>query len=148
MKFTLQYNVGEHGWADASVSCEGNTYNIDSISYLGDSFLELSEAVKSLLNGASEASCFFEHEPGQTRFRLFREGEDITLQIYQFENELAEDPWEKGEKVFECITQLKRLKSQYLNEADKIIKNIGIEKYKERWGYEFPKEVYECIKNS
>jgi len=148
MKFTLSYNIGEHGWADVTVKCEGNTYNIDSISYLGNSFLELGEAVRALLNNATEASCFFEHEPGQTRFRFFREGVKITFQIYTFENELMEEPWENGEKVFECITTIKRLKSQFLNESEKIINNVGFEKYKESWGFEFPKEVYEEIKNS
>lgn len=148
MKFTLTYNIGDHGWADAIVNCDGNSYNIDSISYLGDSFLELGEAINSLLNNSTETSCYFEHEPGQTRFRFLKTDEKITFQIYWFENELMEEPWENGKKVFECETTIKRLKSQYLNEAEKIIKNIGLEKYKDQWGYEFPKEVYKKIKNS
>ncbi|MCP4372371.1 MAG: hypothetical protein GY797_30340 [Deltaproteobacteria bacterium] len=148
MKFTLSYNLSDHGWADAAIQKDGKSYKINSISYLSDAFTDLSNAVKFLLQGSLESSCAFDHEPGRTKIKFIKSNENIKLQIYSFQNELRDESWEKGEIVFECDTTLKRLKSQYLNEADRILHNDGLKQYKEKWGYEFPKEIYNQIKNS
>ncbi len=140
-------SLDNYGWADVTIQNEGNNYKIASISYLSDSFTDLSEAILQLLKGTPEASCAFEHESGRTKIHFIRHGKEILLKVYSFENELREEPWEKGQVVYETITPLIRLKSQYLNEAETILKIHGLDRYKETWGYEFPVKIYEQIKS-
>ena len=148
MKFTLAYNLSHHGWADATIQNEGKKYDIESISYLSDAFSNLSDAVLQLLTGSAEASCRLDHEPGQMGIRFIRDKENVQIMIYSFQNALADDPWEAGELVYNTETRLLRLKSQYLEEADNILKNNSLEEYFSRWGYEFPINIYNKIKSS
>lgn len=149
MKFTFSYNPGDHGWADATIQNEGTSCQIDSISYLSDAFRDLSEAIRILMKtDAAETSCAFEHEPGRTKMRFTRCEDQVKIEIYKFQNELRDETWDKGELEFTTRTLLKRLKSQYMAAADRILQDIGMEEYRKRWGYDFPIEEYDKIKNS
>ena len=85
MKFTLGYNIENHGWANSTLQCNGESYEIDSISYLSDAFAGLSQAVLDLLNGAPESDCGFDHEPGRTKLRFIADGDEVLIQVYEFE---------------------------------------------------------------
>ena len=148
MKFELTYEIEDHGWANAEIKSNEGTHYIYNISYLSDAFLSLSESVLRLLRGSLEEGCAFEHEPGRTKIRFLRKEEEVKLLVYSFEREMLDEPWEKGEVVFQTSVPLKRLKSQFLNQAEKILNTIGKTEYRERWGSEFPYENYEAIKNS
>jgi hypothetical protein len=43
-------------------------------------------------------------------------------------------------------TKLGRFKSQFLNEADKIVNTIGKKEYQRRWGHPFPSEMCDCLR--
>ena len=147
MKFTFAYNLDNHGWADATIQCDGNSYSIESISYLSDAFGNFSEAVLTILRGVKEAECAFDHEPGRTKIRFTRKGSDVRLRVYSFQQELVDEPWSKGKIEFDCVTTTRRLKSQYLEEADKMLSKHGIDGYSEKWRLaEFPIGTYERIK--
>lgn len=146
MKFTLAYDVEDHGWAIASLQCSGERYDMDAISYLSDAFSGLSQAVLDILEGRPEAGCGFDHEPGRTKLRFINQGAEVMIQVYEFDNELKDEPWEKGECVKSFQTRTLRLKSQYLDQADRILQDLGVQQYQERWGYPFPVQLYERIK--
>ena len=147
MKFTLAYNIEDHGWANSTLQCNGESYEIDSISYLSDAFAELSQAVLDLLNGAQESDCGFDHEPGRTKLRFTVEGDQVLIEVYEFDNELMDDePWDKGKCVQRFKTRISRLKSQYLEEADRILEKYGVKEYEKRWGYPFPMDTYNRVK--
>lgn len=148
MKFTLAYNLENHGWANSTLQCHGESYEIDSISYLSDAFTELSQAVFHLLNGVSESDCGFDHEPGRTKLRFVSTDGIVQIDVYEFENELRNEPWSNGKCVKSFKTSLMRLKSQYLEEADRILEKFGPEEYEKRWGYPFPMDTYKRIKQS
>jgi len=148
MKFELTYEIEDHGWADAEIKSADGTHHIYNISYLSDAFLDLSDSILRLLRGSKEEGCAFEHEPGRTKVRFLRSDEEIQVFVYSFEHEMVDEPWEKGEVVFQTSVSLMRLKSQFLNQADKILNTIGSSEYKELWGSEFPIENYNAIKNS
>ncbi|OZG72200.1 hypothetical protein BTA51_17795 [Hahella sp. CCB-MM4] len=130
MKFTLSYSIEDHGWANATLRSENDIYEIDAISYLSDAFEELSLAVLDVLNGIKEASCGFDHEPGRTKIRFLAKDEMVQIQIYEFQNEMRDEPWEKGKAVQSFETRILRLKSQYLETADKILREHGVAEYK------------------
>ena len=147
MKFTLAYNPDRYGWADATIQNEGENYKISSISYLSDAFKSLSEAIAALVSqNAPESDCAFDHEPGRTKIRFIRKRDQVQIEIYEFENELRNEEWDKGTIVFHTQTDLRRLRHQYLEEADRIMNDIGIKEYLDRWGYEFPIYEYKQIK--
>lgn len=146
MKFTLAYNIEDHGWANSTLQCNGESYEIDSISYLSDAFAELSQAVLDLLNGAPESDCGFDHEPGRTKLRFTVEGKEVLIEVYEFDNELMDEPWDKGKCAQRFKTRILRLKSQYLEEADRILEKHGAKEYEERWGYPFPMDTYNRVK--
>jgi hypothetical protein len=148
MKFELTYVIEDHGWAEAEIKSADGVHHIYNISYLSDAFLGLSDSVLRLLRGSQEEGCAFEHEPGRTKIRFIRSGEELKVLVYSFEREMLDEPWEKGVVVFQTSVALKRLKSQFLNQADNILNSIGSAEYKEQWGSEFPIENYEAIKNS
>lgn len=148
MKFKFDYIVGEHGWADACFYDGDSKYEIYDISYLSDAFRSLSESILQILKGLDDASCAFDHEPGRTRILMQAEGDQVRLTFFQFKKELVNEDWNKGNMNFQIVTRKKRLKSKYLDVADKILKEYGIEEYKIRWRHNFPTEIYEQIKSS
>lgn len=148
MKFTLTYDIESRGWARSALQCNGESYVIDSISYLSDAFLGLSQAVWDLLNGAKSADCSFDHEPGRTKLRFTVDGDSVLIHVYEFDNELIDKPWDEGRCVQVFQTRLLRLKSQYLQVADGLLERFGAEKYEQRWGYPFPIELYKRVKTS
>ncbi len=147
MKFTLSYNIDDHGWAASTLQCDGESYAIDPISYLSDAFAELSQAVLDLLNRIPESDCAFDHEPGRTKLRFTVEGQEVLIRVYEFDNELRDEPWDKGKCVHSFKTRILRLKSQYLNEADRILVRYGAKEYEERWRHPFPMDTYIRIKS-
>jgi hypothetical protein len=148
MDFTFAYNLSEHGWADVTIQNEGHTYHIDSISYVSDAFRALGEAICRLINGCDDTGCSFDHEPGATRIRFRASGNTIHLIVYRFDSDLRYIPWEKGKVQYTTITALSRITSQYLEAADRILRQLGVDEYMRRWGYPFPLDVCDQIKKS
>jgi len=148
MKFELLYEVEDHGWANATIKARGEACHIDGISYLSDALYDLCDAVLRLLKGGADEQCAFEHEPGRSKLRFVRAGNDVNVAVYQFERELRDEPWENGIVAFEASVALPRLKSQLLAACDRIIEDKGLAGYEEAWGSPFPSLHYEAIKNS
>jgi hypothetical protein len=148
MKFELTYEIEDQGWVNAEIKSSDGIYHIYNISYLSDALLDLSDSILKLLRGSKEEGCSFEYEPGRTKIRFLRSDEEIQIAAYSFECEMVDEPWEKGEVVFQTSVPLERLKSQFLDQAGKILNTIGSSEYKELWGSEFPIENYNAIKNS
>lgn len=77
-----------------------------------------------------------------------RSDEEIKVVVYSFDREMVDKPWDDGEVVFQTSASMMRLKSQFLNQADRILSSLGTAGYKELWGFDFSIDNYNAIKNT
>jgi hypothetical protein len=87
------------GWIEAGIY-DGVNHTFPTASYLSDAPADLARAAISLLEGAEEATCSWEEEPGEFRWIFEREGEELTLRILWFEDQYDRDPDDPGELRF------------------------------------------------
>jgi hypothetical protein len=82
MEFT--YRLTGTGWAEAQIA-DATSRAVITASYLSDALGDLLEALGTILEGAAEARCSWEEEPGEYRWIFAREDRDqVTLRILVF----------------------------------------------------------------
>lgn len=150
MKFSIDYKLHEHGWAEVFLSDGSET--IDSaVTYLHDSLLELAQMAISIRAGYKEARCVFMDEPGELQFLIKVHGENANYEARWYKDWAS---WGMGhESEFEVLLKgvcpSKRIVQQITEVLWRIHQDIGVEKYKELWvEHEFPIAEYTELANA
>jgi len=145
MQFT--YRLVGTGWAEATVS-DGSSWARLTASYLEDArSSELLQAVGILLEGAAEARCSWEEEPGEYRWVFQRTGVDIHLRVLGFADVYPEEPDERGMVVFETWQPLSEVATAIADGAQAVLDEYGQAEYLRRWvDFPFPTGHLEMIR--
>jgi hypothetical protein len=135
MPLTFDYNLGNAGWAEATIS-DGTQSCHMTVSYLHDTLGNLVESVNLLLQGVNEAKVIFKDEPGEhIMFLVTENGEILDIEIRWFKDFASYDLLTK--KEFEIIFKGKARLLNFSNEILKILERIydkeGSNGYKEKW---------------
>ena len=145
----ISYDLGEAGWATATVrSAEGG--EVDMIaSYLSDSLRDLAEATLRLCAGAPEATVVFMDEPGEHHLVLRRnDGDRLTYEVRWFDDwaSWGSHPPDRYFVALKGQTTVRRLRRQVVNVLGDLDETFGPEGYRERWiNAEFPSETYAAL---
>lgn len=141
------YDLEGAGWAMARIR-DGGRYRDMSVSYLSDALGDMAAATVRLLEGANEATFSFEDEPGEHQWILTRTSPDeLLLRIVWFEENFSPPDHQTGVEVFSCRCSVMELANQVLSNLHAILKEVGIEGYKQRWqNHDFPLLAYERLK--
>lgn len=128
----FSYRLTGTGWSEARIAdAEGSA--VLSASYLSDALGNLLEALGLLLEGAEEASCSWDEEPGEYRWLFLRNGEEVSLRILVFDDQFPPQPEERGRVVFETRQPLSTLASTVADAAASVLAEHGEDGYKEKW---------------
>jgi len=126
------YRLTGTGWAEARVA-DGTSSATITASYLEDALGVLLEAIGVLLEGAEEARCSWEEEPGEYRWVFVREGSDVRLRVIAFADVYSKEPDDKGVVVFDTITPLREIAEVVAQGAQKVLDEYGEGEYLRRW---------------
>jgi hypothetical protein len=143
-KLIFTYRIVGRGWSEASLS-DGLTGITVTASYLSDALAEMTDAVLTLLRGASHASCRFAEEPGEYRWIFERQHDNLMVVIRRFDDTFASEPDEAGQLIFSVEGKLKRLAVQLSNQLGELLERHGADGYRDLWGYDFPMLGYEKL---
>jgi hypothetical protein len=141
----FEYRLTGTGWAEARIGDDAS-HAILTASYLSDALGDLLEAIGLLLEGASEARCSWEEEPGEYRWIFVRTGDnDVQLEILAFDDmysrpvtlpgvaELCPQPDARGELRFSTRQPLGVLARAIADGAAAALGEYGEEGYLAKW---------------
>lgn len=134
------------GWAEATISDGAATARLTA-SYLKDALGDLLEAVGTLFEGAVEARCSWQEEPGECRWIFHRQGSAVHLRVLSFADVYSNEPDRLGVIVFETQQPLHDLARPVVNGAQSVLDEYGEEEYLTWWvDYPFPTAQLEMLR--
>ena len=135
----FSYRVTGTGWSEAHIADADRTLALEGVSYLSDALSELLDALVSLKRGAEEASASWWQEPGAYEWKFKRAGEEVDLEIREFNTEPGNHGWfERGWVVFRTRQPLDVLVAAIAGGASRLLDEVGEEGYLTEWGEPFP----------
>lgn len=115
-------------------------------SYLSDALGNLLEAVGVLLEGATEATCSWDEEPGEYRWLFTRAGSTVHLRILALPDQFPPQPDSAGTVVFETTAPLPVVAAAVAHGAAEVLARHGEKEYLEKWvDYPFPTELLQMV---
>lgn len=145
MRFS--YTLTGRGWGEAVISDNGNSVEIGA-SYLTDVLAVLLDAVLSLLDGSTTASCSWETEPGEWRWLFTRQNGDVDVRILGFDDFYKHRPDSEGQLKFETHDSLDSLADAISSGCAAVLEEYGESGFKELWiEHDFPKERLRLIQS-
>ena len=143
-KFSLDYEVFEHGWAQVSIRLEDQLIE-QRVSYLHDSLTDLAYMAMDLDNGVSNLKAKFKDEPGRLDLVVSCIGSEVSIEVYKFPDDSSNS---NMQVVAKGKSETKRVRHQIFQILHSIYTEIGPEIYKEHWkNHEFPTSLYLKLKN-
>lgn len=149
MALTINYNLGDHGWADVDMHNGSQGVNM-TVSYLHDTLAEFITAANLLLKGAPDAKVIAMDEPGEHLIYLQSLGAtDVAIEIRWFRdwaswNIITEKEFEV---VFKCYDTILNFSTEVFNTAKRILDKHGMVGYREKWiEHDFPIGEYNRLK--
>ncbi len=130
LEFT--YRVTGKGWSRARIADEHAWVELTA-SYLSDALGDLLEAVGWILEGAAEARCSWQEEPGEYRWIFTREGSDVRLRILAFADQMVMQPDDEGQLVFETVQPESVLAATIADGAQAVLAEMGETAYLAEW---------------
>ena len=128
----FSYRLTGTGWSEARLS-DGTTEATVTASYLSDALGVLLEAVGTLLEGAQEARCSWDEEPGEYRWIFVRRGDVVELRVLAFQDLWGEEPDSEGSLVFETRQGLRETATAIADGAAEVLAEHGEEGYLAKW---------------
>lgn len=146
MPVQFKYRLTGAGWSEGSIS-DGHASATLTASYLEDALGDLLEAVGVLLEGAIDARCSWEEEPGEYRWIFSRQGNDVRLQVLGFEDMYSLKPDPAGYSIFETSLSLRDLAIAIADGAQAVLDEHGEDGYLAKWDqHPFPSEHLALIR--
>jgi ankyrin repeat protein len=143
-RLTLLFRLSGYGWLDASLGACGTTVPM-RVSDLSDALGDLTRRTLALLQGADEARCSWEDEPGEYRWVLTRRGDLLDLALLRFGDIAAETPDEEGTRLFNGQCELPWFAAQLQGQLQQLLDELGQAGYGQRWGHGFPMREFEQL---
>jgi hypothetical protein len=139
------YRLTGTGWAEARIA-DGPIASTITASYLEDALGALLEATGLLLEGAEQARCSWEEEPGEYRWIFERAGSNVRLRVLVFADIYSHEPDDRGMVVFETTSPLREVATAIAEGAQKVLDEYGEDEYLRRWvDHPFPVGHLELI---
>ena len=131
----FRFELGHAGWASADISHGGTSVRLTA-SYLSDALGNLLSAVADLTDGASEASCTWDEEPGEFRWAFNVGSSGVALAITTID---FDEVWADDQLIFRATVPLDELVKAVAEGAEATLQEHGEAGYLHRWGrFPFP----------
>lgn len=114
-------------------------------SHLSDALGDLTWAVVALMNGALEQSCEWADEPGEWRWILVRDGDQLDVTILGFKETFSRLGNERGLLLFQSCCNLRQFAIQVNNQLWNLVREHGFDGYAKLWHNRFPEERWHML---
>lgn len=112
-----------------------------SASYLDDALSDLVLATRLLLEGSDLERVSWAEEPGEYRWVLERDGDDLRIRILTFDDLWSGLPDSAGAEQFDATCPLDAFRAAVAAGARRVLDEHGARGYREKWiEHEFPTE--------
>lgn len=146
--FSFRYELVGTGWARATLT-EAGVETVVTASYLSDALRDLLEATASITEGAVEARCVWQEEPGEYRWLFRRNANDVHLEIRSFPHMYDTSSDEQGEVAFRTTRSVMEIARTVLRSFDRLADEYSPGRYVERWvEHSFPAEALERLRHA
>lgn len=140
------YRLVGTGWAEATLS-DGPSSTTLTASYLEDELGELLEAIGTMFEGADEARCSWEEEPGEYRWLFQGTGAEVHLRVVAFADVYSKELDHQGVVVFETRQPLREVARSTADGAQAVLDQYGEDEYLRRWvDFPFPTGHLEMVR--
>lgn len=115
-------------------------------SYLSDALGDLLLAAWRLTDGAGEARCSWDEEPGEYRWVFQRSGADVDVRVLWFDELWGRRPDDEGDDVFRASFPLRVFVQALVDGACTVQQRHGLDGYREQWvEHLFPAETLDRL---
>lgn len=148
MKF--EYKLDGIGWADVNIEINSQefaftpSYCLDSLGDLVNGLVEIIQGLVSDDDLKKESTFEWSAEPAICRWRLRTNGEELTIQINLYEDDVTE----RYETKINTTCPLKEFLNVLIQAMDKLLKTHGFIGYRDTWHqHDFPISGYLKLKS-
>lgn len=146
--FGFDYQLIGKGWARAVISDDAEE-TVLTASYLSDALRHLVEAVAIVVEGADEARCSWDEEPGEYRWIWTRQADQVHLRVLAFDELWGDKPDDAGRQLFETTQDALRIGRVILSACQRLVDRIGEEEYRCQWvEHPFPATAVERLRTA
>ena len=143
----FSYRLTGTGWGEATLSTDDSRIVLPS-SYLSDVLGDLLLAINALLEGAPEARCSWELEPGEYRWLFSQDDGALDLRILAFPDSWPIQPDEQGEVVFQVAGPLADVATDLTAGIADVLATYGEVDYRKQWvQHPFPTGTLRAVQN-
>lgn len=129
MSVSFSYILTGNGWSECTIIIDEYHVTVTA-SYLSDAFGDLLSAVTRIVEGQTEATASFAEEPGEYRWRFFRNAPDrVLIRVLEFPQLWGNRLDEEGKVVFEAECRLRTFAGAVLSESQRLLQELGVQGY-------------------
>jgi hypothetical protein len=133
------------GWAEGHIT-DGTNHATFTASYTTDALDDLLYAVWRLLEGDAETRCSWQDEPGESRWIMRRQGDDVSVRVLGYSDYSRKLPDESGQPLFETLQPTLEFARAVALGASRTLQRHGTEGYEFEWHRgPFPARTLELI---
>lgn len=149
VRVEFEYLLTGTGWAEGRIRHGAESATITA-SYLGDALGDLLTLVDLVLDGAKEADCSWEEEPGEYRWIARRNGTgQVTVQVLWFSDSFPPQPEADGSTVFLATADVEDFAAAIATGARQLLAHLDEDEYLKQWvDHPFPIELLKKIENA
>jgi hypothetical protein len=140
----FEFRLTGHGSATAEIDDEAAHLEVIA-SYISDPLGDLLHALWRLMEGDPEARCSWEDEPGEYRWIMNREIDEVVLRILEFPNSHPAQPDDLGRLVFQTRQGISTFARAIALGASRTLEVNGDVGYRDGWGRPFPSRTLTLI---
>ena len=141
----FEFRLVGWGWAEAGIGDDVGHATVPA-SYIGDALGDLLYAVWLCASGAPETRCSWLDEPGEYRWILRREADEVRLLILEFPDDHPPRPDGVGALLFETRQDWSAIARPIALAASRILEKHGESGYLSEWGHPFPSATLALIR--
>lgn len=133
----ITFNFSGRGWIEFEIT----DYKVDiciAASYISDAPQDFISCTKSLIEGATSASCRIQSEPMEYRIVFSHADSSMSIKIFEFNQSFSRMPDQSGHLVFEGTEDLIRFAKRIIQQFNSLKATYGMDGYQKTWGYPFP----------
>ena len=140
MSLQLTYDLVGTGWCRCEIRL-GTSEAVVTGSYLSDCLRGLARATLDMAGGSPLSRCSFDEEPGEFRWLLRRDANELQLRILEFDELWGEQPDSEGTEIINLSCPVASFVIAVRDALRSVRSKYGLAGYLEKWvEHDFPQD--------
>lgn len=129
---TFEYRLTGFRWSEAAIQIGRSGASL-SASYLDDALGDLVRAAVDIAQGATSARISWAEEPGEYRWVLTRNDDQLDVRVLWFDELWGSDPDERGKEGLAATCTVRAFLLAVAAGAERVRDDVGTESYRAQW---------------